>query len=62
LTGGALGRTRGVLPFDVVYRFLAPRLSEAMEANDVFLLKCEIEDLQEEIQRRLDKRKRRQTA
>ena len=38
-----------------------PRPSEVLGEYDAFLLKCEIEDLQDEIQRRLDKRKPRPT-
>jgi hypothetical protein len=60
--GGDLGAMVIFLPFYVVYRLLAPRPREAMDAYEAFLLKCEIEDLQDEIQRRLDRRKRRQTA
>ena len=38
-----------------------PRFSEVLGEYEAFLLKCEIEDLQDEIQRRLDRRKPRPT-
>jgi hypothetical protein len=53
------------LPVCALLWFLAPRprtrLSEVLREYEAFLLKCEIEDLQDEIQRRLDRRKPRPT-
>jgi hypothetical protein len=49
------------LPFYVLLRLIVgkpfPRPREALGEYQAFLLKCEIEDLQDEIQRRIDKRK-----
>lgn len=49
------------IPFYVAAWFFAPRsvarLPGLLGEYDAFLLKCEIEDLQDEIQRRLNKRK-----
>lgn len=54
------------LPFWVLAWLIAPRPfprpPEVLGEYDAFLLKCEIEDLQDEIQRRVDRRKLRQTA
>jgi hypothetical protein len=53
-----------MLPFLVLPWLIAPkpksfpRPPETLGEYDAFLLKCEIEDLQDEIQRRVDKRKR----
>jgi hypothetical protein len=47
------------LPFYVAFWFLAPRPPEALGTYDAFLLKCEIEDLQDEMQKRLERRRRR---
>jgi hypothetical protein len=50
------------LPFYVLAWLIAPRPfprpPETLGEYDAFLLRCEIEDLQDEIQRRVDKRKR----
>jgi hypothetical protein len=50
------------IPFYAVAWLLAPRSvlrsTNGMGEYDAFLLKCEIEDLQDEIQRRVNKRKR----
>lgn len=54
------------LPFYVLAWFIAPRPfprpQEVLGEYDAFLLRCEIEDLQDEIQRRLDKRRRKRAA
>jgi hypothetical protein len=49
-----------LLPFSVLAWLIAgrPRPSEMLGEYDAFMLKCEIEDLQDEIQRRVNKRKR----
>jgi hypothetical protein len=63
-TDGSPGAILIFLPFYAVAWFLAPQLfarpPDALGEYDAFLLKCEIEDLQDEIQKRVDKRKRRQ--
>jgi hypothetical protein len=50
------------VPVWVLLWFVAPRPfprpPEAVGEYDAFLLKCEIEDLQDEIQRRVDRRRR----
>src|SRR5262245_49281630 len=50
------------LPFYVLAWLIAPRPfprpAEMLGEYDAFLLRCEIEDLQDEIQRRVDKRRR----
>lgn len=57
-----------MLPFLVLAWLIAPkpksfpRPPEALGEYDAFLLRCEIEDLQDEIQRRVDKRKRKQAT
>jgi hypothetical protein len=50
-----------MLPFAALAWLIAgsPRPGEMLGEYDAFLLKCEIEDLQDEIQRRVNKRKRR---
>jgi len=54
------------LPFYVLAWFIAPkpkpfpRPPEVLGEYDAFLLRCEIEDLQDELQRRIDKGKRKQ--
>jgi len=56
------------LPFYVLAWFIAPkpkpfpRQPEVLGEYDAFLLRCEIEDLQDELQRRIDKGKRTQTT
>jgi hypothetical protein len=49
------------LPFYVLAWLIAPkpfpRRREVLGEYDVFLLKCEIEDLQDELQRRIDGRR-----
>jgi hypothetical protein len=53
------------LPFYILLRLIAgkpfPRPREALGEYQAFLLKCEIEDLQDEIQRRIDRPKGRRT-
>ena len=53
-----------VAPFLVLAWLILPRetRSETLGEYNAFLLKCEIEDLQDELQRRLENRKRRQTT
>jgi hypothetical protein len=50
------------LPFYVLAWLIAPkpfpRPHETLGEYDAYLLRCEIEDLQDELQRRVDKRKR----
>jgi hypothetical protein len=48
-----------ILPFSVLAWLIAgrPRPPEILGEYHAFLLKCEIEDLQDEIQRRVNKRK-----
>jgi len=50
-----------MLPFAALAWLIAgsPRPGEMLGEYDAFLLKCEIEDLQDEIQRRVNKRKQR---
>ena len=52
------------MPFYVLAWFIAPRPfprpPEMLGEYEAFLLRCEIEDLQDEIQRRIDKRRRKQ--
>jgi len=49
-----------LLPFFVLAWLIAgrPRPREMLGEYDAFMLRCEIEDLQDEIQRRVNKRKR----
>ena len=49
-----------LLPFFVLAWLIAgrPRPREVLGEYDAFMLRCEIEDLQDEIQRRVNKRKR----
>lgn len=70
MAGRALGaleaETLILLPVFVLAWLLSPRpspgLAEVLGEYEAFLLKCEIEDLQDEIQGRLDKREARQAA
>jgi hypothetical protein len=54
------------LPFYALAWLIAPRPfprpPETLGEYEAFLLRCEIEDLQDEIQRRIDKRKRKQAT
>jgi hypothetical protein len=55
---GSPGAMLIFLPFYAALRSLAPRPPEELGAYEAFLLKCEIEDLQDEIHRRVRRRKR----
>jgi hypothetical protein len=62
LVAGVSGGVEGaliLLPFSVLAWLIAgrPRPREILGEYDAFMLKCEIEDLQDEIQRRVNKRK-----
>jgi hypothetical protein len=66
---GGGGAGEGVLiflPFYVLAWLIAPRPfprpPEVLGEYDAFLLRCEIEDLQDEIQRRIDRRRRKQVT
>ena len=59
---GDVGGALIFLPFYVLIWLIAPRPfprpADTLGEYDAFLLRCEIEDLQDEIQRRVDKRTR----
>jgi hypothetical protein len=61
LQGGGGGGALVFLPFYVLAWFIAPkpvpRRREVLGEYDAFLLKCEIEHLQDELQRRIDGRR-----